>query len=182
MRTLRILAAALVAACLVALPAGPAAAHGGKLKLSVGGDGAGGVTVLAVYSDGHPLDQPVRLTLTAKGEGDRTAGPVQLEMAGEGQGFYSSGPLLSPGRWRVTVTAPAPYKTSATATVQARPAQTPPAPRPVAVQAGPDERDRSAGGWWTYAAGGLVAVALLAAVPLLLVRRRRPAGPGGPAA
>ncbi|TDC45507.1 hypothetical protein E1258_30275 [Micromonospora sp. KC207] len=182
MRTLRILTAALVAACLVALPTAPAAAHNGKLKLTVAGDGAGGVTVRATHADGHRLDQPVRLVLTAEGEGDRKAGPLQLEPAAEGQGFYSSGPVLSPGRWQVTVTAPAPYQTSAKATVQARPAQSPPAPRPVAVQAGPDERDRSGVGWWTYAAGGLVAVALLAAVPLLLVRRRRPARPGEPAA
>ncbi|RGC70659.1 hypothetical protein C5N14_02190 [Micromonospora sp. MW-13] len=179
MRTWKFLAAALVAAALVALPTAPAAAHSGKLKLTVAGDGAGGVTVQATHADGHRLDQPVRLTLTATGAGGRTAGPVQLEPAGEGQGFYASGPLLSPGRWRVTVSAPDPYRATASATVQARAAQSPPPPpsaRPVAVQAGPAGRTEQPGaGWWPLAAGGLGVVALLAAVPLVLVRRRRSA-------
>ncbi|SCE95370.1 hypothetical protein GA0070216_103337 [Micromonospora matsumotoense] len=169
MRTCRVLAAALVVAGLVALPAGPAAAHGGKVKLTVAGDGAGGVTVMAVYADGHRLDQPVRLTLTAEGEGGRTAGPVQIAPAGEGQGFYSSGPLLSPGDWRVTVSAPAPYQSTATAQVQARVAQSP----PPAAAARPETGAEADGvGRWSWLAGGLAVVAV-AGVALLWWRRRR---------
>ncbi|MBW4703258.1 MULTISPECIES: hypothetical protein [unclassified Micromonospora] len=174
MRTLRALAA-LVVAALVTLPAGPAAAHGGKVKLTVAGDGAGGVTVMAVYADGHRLDQPVRLTVTAEGEGGRTAGPVQIEPSGEGQGFYSSGPLLSPGDWRVTVRAPAPYQSTATAQVQARVAQS---PSPVAATLPPTGGDADDGfGGWPWLAGAL-AVVVVAGSTLLWWRRR--AHPGEP--
>ncbi|MGV9977930.1 hypothetical protein ACWDUH_09640 [Micromonospora wenchangensis] len=176
MRTFRALAAALVVAALVALPAGPAAAHGGKVKLTVAGDGAGGVTVMAVYADGHRLDQLVRLTLTAEGEGGRTAGPVQIEPSGEGQGFYSSGPLLSPGDWRVTVSAPAPYRSTATARVQARVAQS---PSPVAAERPAAETREAGAGWWRWPAGGL-AVVVVAGSALLWWRRRTHPGPGEP--
>ena len=83
--------------------AAPAAAHGGKIKLEVAGDGATGVTVRALYqSDGHPVeDKVLRLTLTATGDGGRTAGPFDLGPAAEGRGFYSSGAVLTPGRWTV---------------------------------------------------------------------------------
>ncbi|MEU1885180.1 hypothetical protein [Micromonospora sp. WMMD987] len=174
MRSFRALAAALVVAGLVALPAGPAAAHGGKVKLTVAGDGAGGVTVMAVYADGHRLDQPVRLTVTAEGEGGRTAGPVQIAPAGEGQGFYSSGPLLAPGDWRVTVSAPAPYESTATAQVQARVAQS---PSPVAAERPAAGTDPAGSRWWPWLAGGLVVVAATAAA-LLWRRRRADPGPG----
>ncbi|WP_328342886.1 hypothetical protein [Micromonospora sp. NBC_00421] len=182
MRTFRVFAAALVAAGLVALPAGPAAAHDGKLKLTVAGDGAGGITVQAVHADGHRLDQPVLLTLTAEGEGGRTAGPVQIAPAAEGQGFYSSGALLSPGDWRVTVSAPAPYLSTASARVQARVAQS---PSPVAAARPAAGAEAAGAGWWPWLAGGLVVV--VAGAALLLWRRRRagprpgdqPAGLGG---
>ncbi|MEU5942754.1 hypothetical protein ABZ807_27090 [Micromonospora sp. NPDC047548] len=178
MRTWRIFAAALTTACLVALPTAPAAGHSGKLKLAVAGDGAGGVTVQATWADGHRLDQPVRLTLTAEGEGGRKAGPLQLEPAAEGQGFYASGPLLSPGSWKVTVSSPTPYQSTATAQVQAKAAQSPPPPPiagPAALGAGDPARptERGGTGWWPVLAGALAAVALAAAVPLLLLRRRR---------
>ncbi|MFJ6195689.1 hypothetical protein [Micromonospora sp. NPDC092111] len=177
MRIFRICAAALVAACLVALPAAPTAAHSGKLKLTVAGDGAGGVTVQAVHADGHRLDQAVRLTLTAEGEGGRTAGPLQLEPAGEGQGFYTSGPLLAPGHWRVTVSAPAPYRTTATAQVQARVAQSPPTAGPPVVAGGAARATGDQGiGWWPLLAGGLAVAVLAVAGPLYLLRRRRTAG------
>ncbi|MEV0153674.1 hypothetical protein AB0H57_08035 [Micromonospora sp. NPDC050686] len=124
MRTRRMLAV-LAGLWLAVLTVAPAAAHGGKLKLVVAGDGATGVTVQASHTDGHPLTEPVRLVLTAAGADGRKVGPVQLVPSVEGEGFYSSGPLLSPGRWKVTVTAPAPNAARATAQVDARPAAVP---------------------------------------------------------
>ncbi|MFF5174900.1 hypothetical protein ACFY3U_20010 [Micromonospora sp. NPDC000089] len=187
MRTFRTLVAALVAAALTALwAAAPAVAHSGKLKLTVGGDGAGGVTVQAVHADGHRLDQPLRLTVTAAGPGGRKVGPVPLDPSGEGQGFYASGPLLAPGRWTVTVSTPAPFRSTATAQVQAkavpspaRPASVAPAEparaaAPAAAQRAPEpaaaQDDAGGGAWWAVAAGALLVAALSA---IALARRRR---------
>ncbi|MFI5488232.1 hypothetical protein ACIBXA_02410 [Micromonospora echinaurantiaca] len=175
-RTWQAIAAALVGLALAFLATTPAAAHTGKLKLTVAGDGADGVTVQAVYADGHRLDKVVRLTLNATGPDGRRVGPVQLEPAAEGQGFYASGPILSPGRWRVTVSAPAPHRGEASAQVEARTAQSPPpAPAPVAATApaaGTGDTARDGGArWWPLALAGLGLAVLAVAVPL--ARRRR---------
>lgn len=177
-RTWQAITAALVALALAAfLPTAPAAAHTGKLKLTVAGDGADGVTVQAVYADGHRLDKMVRLTLTATGPDGRRIGPVQLEPATEGQGFYASGPILSAGRWRVTVSAPAPHRGEASALVEARDAQSPPpVPAPVAATApaaGTGDAARDGGSrWWPFALAGLALAVLAVAVPVLVGRRR----------
>ncbi|SIN21075.1 hypothetical protein [Micromonospora cremea] len=174
-RTRKVFAALLAGLALALLSAAPAAAHTGKLKLTVAGDGADGVTVQAMYADGHRLDKLVRLTLTGTGPEGRRLGPVQLEPTPEGQGFYSSGPVLSPGTWKVTVSAPAPNRSDASAQVQARPAQSPPAPAPVAMTAPADSRAAGAGGstwWWPVGLAALVLTALAVAVPMLLSRRR----------
>ncbi|WP_406078254.1 hypothetical protein [Micromonospora sp. NBC_00858] len=170
------LAALFVGLALILFSAAPAAAHTGKLKLTVAGDGADGVTVQATYADGHRLDKPVRLTLTGTGPEGRRLGPVQLEPAPEGQGFYSSGPLLSPGTWRVTVSAPAPNPGQAGAEVQARPAQSPPpAPARVAVTAPAAADGRAAADgsawWWPVGLAALVLTALAVAVAMLVSRR-----------
>ncbi|MEO3927486.1 hypothetical protein ABGB07_26980 [Micromonosporaceae bacterium B7E4] len=153
------------------VPAAPAVAHGGKIKLAVAGDGATGVTVQASYQDGHPVDNGVRLVLTATAEGGRTVGPLQLNPAGEGEGFYSTGPVLTPGPWQVTVTAPKPNPAEVRVVVQARAAQgAPPAPTPGAVGA-PDPAGTTTWLWWV--AGAAVALAAIATLGALLVRTRR---------
>ncbi|GAA0913994.1 hypothetical protein GCM10009558_022450 [Virgisporangium aurantiacum] len=168
--------AALLAVLL--LGATPAAAHGGKIKLEVAGDGATGVTVRALYqSDGHPVeDKVLRLTLTATADGGRTAGPFDLGPAAEGRGFYSSGAVLTPGRWTVVVTAADPNVIRAESTVDARtPQAAPAASTPVSPDATKtttpetDAASGSGGTWWTVAF--LVALAL-AGVTLILVPRR----------
>ncbi|RIV38679.1 hypothetical protein [Micromonospora radicis] len=177
--TRKAIAAVFTGLLLAVLATTPAAAHGDKLKLTVAGDGADGVTIQASYADGHHLDKPVRLVLTATGSEGRTVGPVQLEPATEGQGFYTTGPILSPGEWKVRVTAPAPHTGAATAQVQARVAQTP-AVAPVADtrdadSASTENSGGAAPGWWLAVAVGvavLVVVALTA--PLLGRRRSRP--------
>jgi hypothetical protein len=161
--------AVLAGLMLAAVPvAGPAWAHDGKLKLEVAGDGATGVTVQVRHADGHRLDELVRLTVSATGAGGRSVGPLQLEPAGEGQGFYSSGPILTPGSWRVTVRAPAPYTTKATVEVKAAAAQA----APVAVVPATRRGSGEAGWrwWWT---AGLGAVVVLAIGAVVLRRRTR---------
>ncbi|MGC4848251.1 hypothetical protein ACLQ3F_13505 [Micromonospora sp. DT15] len=146
------------------------AAQADKLKLTVAGDGAQGVTIQATYADGRRLEQVVRLVLTATGPDGQRVGPVQLEPQPEGQGFYSSGPVLSTGTWKVSVNSPAPLAGKATATVQAKAAQSPPAPAPVAVTTPTDDAGSAA--WWPLAAAGLVLVAVAMGVAMLFGRRR----------
>ncbi|MET8360353.1 hypothetical protein [Micromonospora sp. NPDC005171] len=175
----KVLAAVFVGLALTLFAAAPAAAQAtqaaragqaDKLKLTVAGDGAEGVTIQATHTDGRRLEQVVRLVLTATGPDGQRIGPVQLEPQPEGHGFYSSGPLLSAGKWKVTVKSPAPLQSEATATVQARAAQSPPAPEPVAVTKPAD--DGAGAGWWPFAAAGLVLVAAAMGVAMLFGRRR----------
>jgi hypothetical protein len=169
----RVLGAAVLAIGMLLLPAAPAAAHGDKIKLEVAGDGANGVTVLARYDDGHPVDDRIlRLVLTATGDSGRRAGPIQLNPAPEGRGFYSSGAVLAPGRWTVVVTAPALDATRTTATIDTRPPQT---ARPPAA-AGPDRGGAADGdggrAWWMI---GLLAVVAVVVGGLVLAARSRSA-------
>ncbi|MFD6753768.1 MULTISPECIES: hypothetical protein [Micromonospora] len=181
MTRIRTVATAMIAALLLAvLAANPAAAHNNKLKLTVAGDGADGVTIQATYADGHYLDKAVRLVLTATGSEGRTVGPVQLEPAAEGQGFYTTGPILSPGEWKVRVKPAAPYSGTASAKVQARVAQPPPVV-PVAENrdAEPARADRGGDGtapgwWWAVGLGVATLIVVALTAPLLGRRRRRP--------
>jgi hypothetical protein len=172
----RVLGAAVLAVGALLLPAAPAAAHGEKIKIEVAGDGANGVTVLASYDDGHPVDDRVlRVVLTATGDGGRRAGPIQLNPASEGRGFYSSGAVLAPGRWTVVVTTPAPHATRTEATIDTRPPQTalpPQAAGPERIQGADGE---GGGVWWVI---GLLA-AVVAVGGLVLAARRRSATPTG---
>ena len=104
----KVLAAVFAGLALTLLSAAPAAARADKLKLTVAGDGAEGVTIQATYADGRRLDRVVRLVLTATGPDGQKVGPVQLEPQPEGQGFYSSGKVLTAGTWKVTVNSPRP--------------------------------------------------------------------------
>ncbi|MDY7089852.1 MAG: hypothetical protein SYR96_32710 [Actinomycetota bacterium] len=171
-------AAAVLAGLLLALlpVAGPAWAHNGKLKLEVAGDGAVGVTVQARHADGHQLETLVRLTLTATAADGRVVGPAQLEPAGEGHGFYATGPILTPGKWRVTVRAPAPHTSQVTAEVEARAAQS--APAQVAAVSGAKRSgapQTTLSSWWRPVVLGGLAVLAIIAVVWVTVRRRKPA-------
>jgi hypothetical protein len=170
MRPTRAAAAVLAGLMLAILPLpGPAGAHDKGLKLEVAGDGATGVTVQARHADGHRLDTPVLLALTATAEGGRTVGPLQLEPAGEGAGFYTSGPILAPGTWRVTVRAPAPHTGKATVEVRARAAQSAPAPAAAAKRGSTPEAEP----WWRWWTIGIGVLAVLTIVAMVLHRRRR---------
>ncbi|SNT53710.1 hypothetical protein SAMN05421812_108293 [Asanoa hainanensis] len=171
MSVIRLVAALFAAALLALVPGLPAYAHDGPVTLDVAGDGAGGVTVRAVYTkDKHPVEQAVGLVLNATGEGGRTVGPIQLNPSAEGRGFYSSGTVLTPGEWTVSVTSPAPHAGKAEVTVQAKVAQQRP---PAAADARAAEADRFGWLWW-LGGGVLVILALGAIAQNRAVRAKNP--------
>jgi hypothetical protein len=112
----RLAGALLAALAAVLLGAAPAQAHGGPIRLEVTGDGADRVdTVVTWKKDGHPVTDPVALTLVAApASGGPRVSPVRMMSSGEGQSFYISQSPLPKGTWRVTVTATAPAEASVT--------------------------------------------------------------------
>jgi hypothetical protein len=123
-RAARLTAAVLaaVAAAVVAAVLGmatPAWAHGGPIRLEVSGDGADRVqTTVTWKKDGHPVSDPVDLTLVAApASGGPQVGPIRMMSSAEGQSFYIAQRALAKGTWRVTVTATAPAKASVTKTI-----------------------------------------------------------------
>jgi hypothetical protein len=175
-RTIRVLAAlGLAALAVLGLAvlggAGPAAAAArADVTLTVSGDGAGGVTVLASYAaDGRPFEQPLPLILTGTGDGGRSVGPLQLQPAAEGHGFYAATNILAPGRWQIVVTANQPQPLRAEAVIEARPAQVAPPPEELVAPPAAGGQPR-----WVWLATVPVA-ALLLATGFGLWRRRRTA-------
>ena len=108
----------------------------------------------------------MRLVVSATGVDGHSIGPLQLDPAGEGQGFYSTGPILTPGDWRVTVRAPAPFTSEATVAVRAKAAQTPP---PARAESAPAAAPSSWPVWLIV----LVVLAAAVSVALLLALARR---------
>ena len=176
--------ALLLAALLAtALGAVPASAHGGDIILSIGGDGAGGVSVNVTYkTDGHPVEEIVDVMVTAVSDQGTEVGPLQLSSASEGVGWYTSAPdVLTDGHWTVTATTTTPVATTATSQIDV----VPPPPAPEASPAD-DGAAGDASGEDAAAAGAsdegsgvpttaLVvggAVLLLGAAAVLVARRR----------
>jgi hypothetical protein len=168
---IRRLVAALGLSALAVLGAATPAAGAARadIMLTVSGDGAGGVTVLASYvADGRPYEQPLPLVLTGTGEGGRTVGPLQLRPAPEGRGFYSVADILTPGRWEIVVTADQPQPLRAQAVIEARPAQTVPPPEEILTMPARSGLPR-----WVWIAAVPVAGLLLTAGLVLWHRRSR---------
>ncbi|GIF67999.1 hypothetical protein Ais01nite_60340 [Asanoa ishikariensis] len=156
MSVIRFVAALFAAALLALVPGLPAYAHDGPVTLDVASDGAGGVTVRAIYTkDKHPVEQAVGLVLNATGEGGRSVGPIQLNPSAEGRGFYTSGPVLTPGEWAVSVTAPDPHPGKAQVKIEAKVAQQMPPAAAADLDAGTSLADRLSWLWWL---GGAVLV------------------------
>ncbi|GAA3213906.1 hypothetical protein ACFP63_10715 [Oerskovia jenensis] len=169
------------------LGAVPASAHGGDIILSIGGDGAGGISVNVTYkTDGHPVEAIVDVMVTAVSDAGTEIGPLQLSSASEGVGWYTSAPdVLTDGHWTVTATTTTPVATTATSQIDVVPPPAAPAPDP-AQDGGQDGVEGDGSGEGTSAAGadeegsGIPttalavggAVLLLAAGAVLVVRRR----------
>ncbi|GAA1405725.1 hypothetical protein GCM10009600_17730 [Oerskovia paurometabola] len=167
------------------LGAVPASAHGGDIILSIGGDGAGGISVNVTYkTDGHPVEEIVDVMVTAVSDAGTEIGPLQLSSASEGVGWYTSAPdVLTDGHWTVTATTTTPVATTATSQIDVVPPPAAPAPAEDGAQDGA-EGDASGEGASAAAAsdegsgvpttalvvGGVVL--LLAAGAVLVLRRR----------
>ncbi|MCP2266270.1 hypothetical protein ACFQHV_09165 [Promicromonospora thailandica] len=196
-RFTRVGAALLLALGLAAGPAAavPAAAHGGKIDIELGTDGAGGVSAAVTWvADGHPVEESAVVVVRGVSDDGEKVGPVTLVSASEGVGWYRSEPaLLGEGHWTLTarmkepgrasveaqvdVVAPA-APPSAPSSASAGPRQDPPEPSVPGADPGADAAASSSGdgpppsgglpGWAGWALAALVA----AGAAVVLLRRR----------
>jgi hypothetical protein len=181
----------------VAVPAAmaPAAAHGGKIDIEVGTDGAGGVSAaLAWAADGHPVEESAVVVVRAVSDDGEKVGPVTLVSASEGVGWYRSGPeLLGEGHWTVTAQVKEPKKAEVEVEIDVVAPAAPPsrsaAPEsepagskaaginPEADAAGAADNGLSSSGglpaWTGWALVALVALVVAGAAAAVVLLRRR---------
>ncbi|MFC0040442.1 hypothetical protein [Actinomadura rayongensis] len=82
----------------------PAWAHGSTIDYAIVGDGAGHVRVAALWAeDGHLVDEPVVLFITAQHSGPhpQRIGPRRIKALADRPGIYETNEALSPGRWEI---------------------------------------------------------------------------------
>ncbi|MFI2490256.1 hypothetical protein ACH47X_25315 [Promicromonospora kroppenstedtii] len=191
MKQLTRLGAAFLLALGLAVPAmAPAAAHGGKIDIELGTDGAGGVSVALTWAgDHHPVEESAVVIVQAVSDAGDKVGPVTLTSASEGVGWYRSEPaLLDEGHWTVTARVKEPKKAKVEAEIDVvpPPAAPPSEPASSAPAAGGStvEADAiggtsagdgptSTGGPPGWTAWALVALAVAGGVTAVVVLRRR---------
>ena len=184
--TLRRTAGLLLAAVLALLvwPSSPAAAHGGA-KITVNHDGRGSVWVNVTYEDGHPAEDFVDATLTAKEADGTTVAPAKMvQSSAPGTLVYMS--TLPAGEWNVTVEFGPPIARTCNAAFQVGTGNNTQqsncdAPTPLAASAPAGAGDDGGNG----SAWLLIAIAavggLICAVLALMIRSRRRSDHGVPA-
>lgn len=172
--------------------AAPAVAHGGKIDVELGTDGAGGVSAAVTWAaDGHPVEESAVVVVRAVSDDGEKVGPVTLVSASEGVGWYRSEPaLLDEGHWTLTARVKEPGKAEVEVEVDVAPPAAPPSEPAPSESSGPDAAEitaeaagddaASAGdgapssgglpGWSGWALGALVAAA---GVAVVVVLRRR---------
>ncbi|WP_432828110.1 hypothetical protein [Dactylosporangium sp. CA-092794] len=97
-RLIGLTATVLAAAAVAVLGfAGPARAHG-AVVLTLHGDGRGSVWLTVVWQDGHPVTEPVGMTMLATSDTGQRVGPVALRRNGDALTYTGT---LSPGAWTV---------------------------------------------------------------------------------
>lgn len=182
----------------VAVPAAmaPAAAHGGKIDIEVGTDGAGGVSAaLAWAGDGHPVEESAVVVVRAVSDDGDEVGPVTLVSASEGVGWYRSEPeLLGEGHWTVTAQVKEPKKAEVEVEIDVVAPAAPPsesaAPEsesdsesesdgseaagvnPEADAAAADDGSPSSGGLPAWTGWALAALVVAGAATVVVLRRR----------
>ncbi|GGM44379.1 hypothetical protein ACFFX1_24435 [Dactylosporangium sucinum] len=131
MRRIGVLLAVVAVGLLVG--AAPAAAHGGA-TVTIHSDGRGSVWITAQWQDGHPINEPTPVTLTATPAGGTAApvGPATLRQTGDERGTQTYGGTLGPGSWRVSIDLGAPVDGHCQALVPVAEAAASPAPVEVA--------------------------------------------------
>ncbi|MFD7308837.1 hypothetical protein [Promicromonospora sp. NPDC059942] len=94
------------------LAAAPASAHGGKIDIELGTDGAGGISAALVWAgDKHPVEESAVVEVRAVSDAGDEVGPITLVSASEGVGWYRSEPaVLDEGHWTVTARVKEPAK------------------------------------------------------------------------
>jgi hypothetical protein len=190
----RVGAALLLALGLAVGPAAaaPAAAHGGKIDIELGTDGAGGISAAVTWvADGHPVEEAAVVVVRGVSDSGEKVGPVTLASASEGVGWYRSEPaLLDEGHWTLTARMKEPRKATVEARVDvvapaAPPSESAPSERessgpgaagtdPEADAAAPSDGDGSpsAGGLPGWAGWVLAALAAGGVAVVVLLRRR----------
>ncbi|MEV6924251.1 hypothetical protein AB0M46_07045 [Dactylosporangium sp. NPDC051485] len=176
----RFLSFVLAVAALLVFGAAPAQAHGGA-TVTIHSDGRGSVWITAVWQDGHPINEPTQVTMTATGPSPATVAPSVLHQTGDERGTQTySGTLDPPGAWRVSIDLGAPVAGHCQALIQvAQPTATPlpaevacliPATAPSAAAASTDPGGGSLAPLWLTLSA--LAVAALAG-GVVWSRRRR---------
>lgn len=139
MRRFAVIALVLVAAL---TQASPAAAHGGA-SVTIHSDGRGSVWITAQWQDGHPINEPTPVTLTATpvdpapsgaagpssasggaGSSGGAASPIagsKLTQTGDERGTQTWSGVLPPGSWRVAIDLGAPVEGHCQALVPSAP-------------------------------------------------------------
>ncbi|MEU1781065.1 MULTISPECIES: hypothetical protein [Streptomyces] len=141
-RTLRLAATTTATVCLLALgAAGPAAAHGDTIRLTVPGPPSDGhIRALATWeNDGDPVDERVAGTLTARDAAGHAQGPWVLVPVPGAKGAYTTHESLPPGNWTVTLHCGFPDLGHGEATVTVPAAAPASAPRAAAAPAASPE-------------------------------------------
>jgi cobalamin biosynthesis Mg chelatase CobN len=127
------------------LAAAPASAHGGKIDIELGTDGAGGISASLVWAgDQHPVEESAVVVVRAVSDDGDEVGPITLVSASEGIGWYrSETAVLDEGHWTVTAQVKEPKKAKAETEVDV---VAPPATEEAGTeQAGTEESDAGAG-------------------------------------
>ncbi|MER7278906.1 hypothetical protein ABT369_31160 [Dactylosporangium sp. NPDC000244] len=92
---------------LLLLVATPAQAHGGA-SVTIHSDGLGSVWITAQWQDGHPINEPTTVTLTAADGASASVAPSVLRQTGDERGTQTYSGTLTPGSWRVAIDLGAP--------------------------------------------------------------------------
>ncbi|HTJ32221.1 MAG TPA: hypothetical protein VL738_03235 [Dactylosporangium sp.] len=170
-------AAACLAATLIAVAvavfgfAEDADAHDGVI-LTLHGDGHGSVWLTVLWQDGHPVTEPVGMTMLATSDAGQRVGPVPLRRNGDALTYSGT---LAPGDWTVVAEMGTPaigrcegvvHVAASTASAAASSTTcAPPTP-----QAAPPPPSSGGNVLWPYYA--IAAVAVVGGAAFFAVRRR----------